>query len=558
MREINASENSVTISFKEVVDAKFGIHDLDKVWAEGVTGEDLTLSKLIEEVSGLILNRSLFKDAGGSVFLGRIDDLRGVKEKPTGFDELIANIQNSTDFAERLFDGAGQSVITESVPPNSRHVIKVEYEKEVFKTPKKLSEKINDIEIRIERDSLETVSNNKIRILPSIYNRDVSIAGKQVTYTIKLPVRIDKTFKYVDFQFEPVVYDLSLLIRYYLVLKKETNKPSDLTDDICDSVIWTLLNLKRMGDHGQAERAKIGEENSTGIFESGDQLAAAYGMMIETPTIATYSRRGYGNHFIFYGANLDLGQLKKMIEDYIKVLGESDVKTPLSEKLGGLVSDDEVTKKEAQKLLTLTSAIGKLQTASQNKDFNKIFNRIVSKFNEMATKFAGGERQGKWGALKVLPLSSLVTIMVGKKKAIKSLLETAFNTIILLTNILKQLIDISKYFNIEGYVKEFIINTFKGVFSESKVRDIYTHFQGLLTLITETKTLGAGETITYTSLLKVADDIQTYIDWELNDILQPITEFFGRLIEVRDWEWNFTNVENKLKSITGDQPSSPA
>jgi hypothetical protein len=326
MKKINASQNSVTLSFKEAVDNKITKDSLNKVWGKGLSGQDLALHELIEEVAKLVSGRGIYRDAGGSVFLGRIADLEKQFATDTNIKPLIEKIKSSTEFAERLFDGAGQSNLSgnDSIKVDYFGVSEtMEYKGEKYNGKVFNSPSDTDIGKYINPKEDSDKPFTYIIIKPSI-SKDTNITTRdKVTYTVKLPVKSSGViWEIKDLTFDSVVYDLSLLIRYYLSIRDVKNAQVVSLTQIsandfkkqCNDMIWVLLNLKRMGDHGQAERAKA----DNGIFESGDQLAAAYGMMIDVPTIVTYSRQGFGNHFILYGADLDLGQLKNMIGQYLE------------------------------------------------------------------------------------------------------------------------------------------------------------------------------------------------------------------------------------------------
>lgn len=572
MKKINASQNSVTLSFKEAVDNKITKDSLNKVWGKGFSGQDLALHELIEEVAKLVSGRGIYRDAGGSVFLGRIADLEKQFATDTNIKPLIEKIKSSTEFAERLFDGAGQSNLS------GNDEIKVDYFG-VSKTTMGYNGKVFNGPEEFEINKYINPQNTKdlfnyILINPSIAQGTRISVNDNVSYKIAFPKRVGKQWKVWTLEFDSVVYDLSLLIRYYLDLTEKIKLLSD-TDlwgngntkskaiQECKDMIWVLLNLKRMGDHGQAERAKV----DGGIFESGDQLAAAYGMMIDVPTIVTYSRQGFGNHFILYGADLDLGQLKDMINKYLEKIpaGYTDLKNNIQDKT------TIVDKVDANKILTLVSGIVKLNDVftidggkgKKTMTLTTVLQTIVGSFEKMKTDLLGGAsgRESTRVLLKALPWKTLLSLFTGGKKKLKSDIEIMVNTFMLLINILGEMYNIATGLDagitnqeskiiptIKTYIKQRLQPLIPIDNDKTILKGIKTNIEDIIEKLGQEQ----ADSSSFGALTKYVDrffgDIQSHIELEFKDILIPINDFITKIEKITT-EINENSIEDTLNKF---------
>jgi hypothetical protein len=576
MSKIKASQNSVTLSFNEAVDVKITKDSLDRVWAKGLSGQDLALHELIEEVAKLISGRSIYRDAGGSVFLGRITELKSAFSSGTDIGNLIEKIESSTEFAERLFDGAGQSSLSKN------DLIKVDYYGISTQSPNgKVFNAPEEIEVN-KYINPNNVANmfTYIIIKPSIAKGDMINKDREISYTVKLPVKREKTdrvWDVIELTFDSVVYDLSLLIRYYLSIRDVTEDQAVSLKQFsavdfkkqCNDMIWVLLNLKRMGDHGQAERAKA----DNGIFESGDQLAAAYGMMINVPTIVTYSRKGFGNHFILYGAELKLDVLKKMIAQYLGNIPNNynDLKMNIEDKL----RTDDIN--IAKKILTLVSGVAKLKEVFAVSDargdkktvtFTTVIQTIVGSFEKMNTELLGSaSRESAKILLKTLPWKTLFSLFSGGKKKLKSDIEIMVNTFMLLINILGEMYQFAKDLELIDSVKQYIIDVLKPLIPIGEDRIYLTNIQENIKYIIGKLKEEKSDTSKFQGLNLYVErffvDIRSHAELEFTDILNPIKNFIIKVETITSTEIDDNNIEatlNKFNAInvpTTSQESRP-
>jgi hypothetical protein len=594
MRKIEASKNSVTLSFKEAVDNKITADSLNKIWGKGISGQDFALHKIIEEVAKLISGRRLFRDAGGSVFLGRIADVESSLTRFPEINKLIEGIKSSTEFAERLYDGAGQSTL------KNKDEIKVDYFTQVFNSPTLPQ---TDFRKYINPDPKPTNA-PYIIISPSIDKGKKISDSDEVTYSISFPYfqetkgkrKKDEPpageWKFPTLNFDGVIYDLSLLVRYFLELlnmleipgmtswlgKANDEEARKKCRKQCTDMIWVLLNLKRMGDHGQAERAKA----DNGIFESGDQLAAAYGMMIEVPTIATYSRQGYGNHFILYGAELSLDQLIISIKNYLDnlpvlkvVIDDKPLKELIDDKVANLTEEN---KEQAQKILTLVSGLVKLDetfkvsgpSGKNQVTIVTVLKKVIESFDKMNNDLLGsacGMRETAKKVVKCLPLRTILTLFAGGRNKIKSDIETTVNTFMLLINILREMYVIASGFGWLPYVKAFIIGKIEAIIPAGKVLPgVRENLSKILNDIkTETETgLDTSKPVSG-YINRFFDNIRQHVNIELDYILKPIIEFiekvesiknFGSVAESGVLKADGNKLENYIKVFTGEITTS--
>lgn len=299
MQFIDARQKCISLSFKE---SSFTPSKVDSS-ARPSKGNESVLSSINEIAEYIISNLfgtdsgRIYRDASGTDFI------KGLSEK--GY-KPITQLGGDVPFAEKLLDGAGPRSFSakDGSSPDDRK-IRVNYVDNILLHPysSPISSSSSDANpcCRWSMDNwgkyiVEGVPEvNQIQVIPyfltpgSVINNDVKREFK-----ICLPYSGEKKFnkdKKVEnklfVSFDPFVNDLALIIKYYMDLMAEAKKGNDEEkQQTYENMIWVLLNLKRAGDHGQAERALVG---AGGIFESGDHLASAYGMMIDAKTLFRYT-----------------------------------------------------------------------------------------------------------------------------------------------------------------------------------------------------------------------------------------------------------------------------
>ena len=530
MKEIGADQKCYTISFKEKVDEEISSRLGESGFAK-VASEEVTVSAVIDKLKELFGERRIYRDASGSVFLKRLSDLP--KNKFGG--PLRDSIEGSTDFAERLFDGAGASKLRD---PDT---ILADYYGQIFRpTDIDFGKYINP----------ENPGINSIAITPSIIKGTRIGRNEVVSFTINLPYKLSNgTWNFFPLVFDCAVYDLSLLIRYYMWVRdedlktgkgwKEQGKDQDIDTckEECNKMIWVLLNVKRAGDHGQAERAK----EADGIFESGDQLAACYGMMIDATTIVTYSRQGYGNNFILYGTELTYGQVLSMIKNYTDSM--PDIKQGIDEILSNVPSQDPKLKvsemegdyrKTLMDMLTLSSSIVKINTVVKSVSMGKItlvkmIEGLKNAFDQVQRKLTSGTsmRETAIEVLRALPAKTILNMFSGdflKSNKNRSEFETLFRSLNLLVFILEEIRNlVGAYASLQNtvvrLVKDYFTQLFRGL-DLQKVVGLKNNMEYVL------DNLKKGRTGLFSSIM---NDINNYVEDTITDLLGPVKEFMTSL-----------------------------
>lgn len=372
MTFINAKDKCLSLSFQQ---SKFK-PNTDEAYSLGEKiqkGIQSMLKFLIEKFF-VGVNR-IFRDADGTIFIHSIE-----KEKkgsiPWGSDL----------FAEKMLDGAGSRMFTSGEEID--RTLLVDYRNEVYSVASSAISKNNWENYIVEGEPKEHQIQIKPYPLRARNNLKVMDIKEERIFKINLG-------KGLVVNFDPTVHDLSLFVKYYMKLDSETPK------QVYKDMIWVLLSVKRMGDHGQAERALI----SAGVFESGDHLSAAYGMLIDTPTLFKYT-----TELTMFKTSSKVSQIIKVIQqsskNILKLLPRAKIFKTLSDDVsrkyqydGNLMASDIKNNEMLIDTMTMLSSISKLLgfVFSKNKNtpekvISDTFGKVKVIYDQYKTKLIGGER----------------------------------------------------------------------------------------------------------------------------------------------------------------------
>lgn len=363
MGQINAREKCISLSFADSQftpkDAKIEASSLE---GEIVAGIEAILKHILDVFFSDIIGGRIYRDAGGTDFIHGLE----------GKYKDVSEYKGEVLFAEKLLDGAGSKSFTGNESVEDRK-LKVDYRKEVFNYPGKDFE-WNKVIVQDEPREDDTI---QISPYPLSINNEPVVERK---FKIKLQ---DKN----TIEFDPFVNDFSVFIRYYI------NKYNNTKNEKYKDIIWVLLNLKRAGDHGQAERAKL---EPAGIFESGDRLAAAYGMMIDARTLFRYT-----TELTMYKCASTVGQIVGRIKANV---GKSGLYETFNVRQMEMEYQESystpVDKLDASKrtylvdVLTVTSALKRMSEydAAGSVKIKELFAKLLVKYNKYIEKIASGKR----------------------------------------------------------------------------------------------------------------------------------------------------------------------
>jgi hypothetical protein len=307
----------------------------------------------------------IYRDAKGTVLIKHLE----------GASSDIKRLRGDMPFAEKMLDGAGPSSIDEKDDEEIR-TLKVDYKNQIVNAPGNMREEVVD--------ALKTI----VETTPGIFSLGETIGKKKPR---KFILRDSK-----EIEFGPSVKDFSTIMKYFMNAKNDVN-------------VWAFLNLKRAGDHGQAERARV----DGGVFETLDHLAAAYSIMIEVPTIVTYSDKPKGivGDFLMVGTDVSYKMIADLIENFttcnsslcVKVLNVERGNKTLGKYLEGLLDEyrgrGEMVVGPSETLafntLDLCSCTIQLSDIIENrkKEFGDLFKPSIKKFRNIIESAATNRRK---------------------------------------------------------------------------------------------------------------------------------------------------------------------
>lgn len=430
---------------------------------KGVVAEFDDTKYTVRDIIGMFAtyfgNRRVFRDAKGTTLIGHLESS----------NQEIAKLNGSKNFAEKLFDGNGPNKLSD------RDVLKTDYIKQVFNAPS-----VYATEVAKHYTMSKTPY---ILTQPQMTNKGDQIFPYQ---TRKFVIK-DGT---KEIEFGPSVKEMSMIMKYYMNKKNY-------------EMFWVMLNLKRSGDHGQAERAY--EEG--GVFETLDHLAAAYAIMIDVPTIFTYSdkKQNIIGDFILTGVDLYISDVLIMISEFINAKGELiegllNSVLPngsiMRETLRDVVSRYEDSRaesidsiqNEAEKTLLLnyyelcSTLIQFVKYLEENKkQLTNLFDKSVGKFTTLLRSVSSRSRTDQQPPFKVL-LDGMMTLsnFTKYKKVIRSF-----------TSLMVKIFNISVQLNVTEAIRGIIDRVYMecvGIGKLTSRADIISYFNNIrdsvLTLMT--------------------------------------------------------------------------
>lgn len=332
----------------------------------------LKVPELIGMLTNYFKGKRIFRDAKGTVIVGHLEDT----------NKDIADLKGYSYFTEKLFDGAGPNKLDVS------DVVKVDYSNQILNTPAKYDDAVRRV---FEERIIKTVP-------------DMFTPGLEVEKGVarKFIVNINQTER----EFGPTVKDYSTIMKYFM-------------NQNLEFYVWSMLNLKRAGDHGQVERAKI----DNGVFESLDHLAVGYAIMADVPAIFTYSnkKKGVIGEFIMTGVDLYV----RTAIDYIRQLLDSngelcklfvdfgDVRLFMETKITEYVTYADLSidspeisgvKQEIIQLMDLSSVVLQLNQYYKEKIefFKSILKPTINQFKTILNNVTGRSRTKPTSPLKTM------------------------------------------------------------------------------------------------------------------------------------------------------------
>lgn len=345
------------------------------------------------------INR-VYRDADGTGFIHSLE--KKLESKPGDWKvvnkpEDRRKITSGNElFAEKMLDAAGKQMFEKEGEED--RTLRVDYLNEVFKVADKfIKNSWGDYIVKNEPKA------HQIQIKPYPLWKTDSKSKPPV-----MNIKEKRIFKInlgngLETEFEPSVHDISLFIKYYMYLAENATNKND--ENKYNDMIWVLISIKRMGDHGQAERARV----SVGAFESGDRLSAGYGMMIDTPTLFRNL-----TDLTMYKTSSKVSQIIKVIQQSSKAILKIIPEVKILETLANDVSrkyqydGDKTVTKEFDKsgvlldTMTLLSSINTLLQFVTNK-INNTSERVVSETFQKMKKAYDKYKQKLESGVRVEP-----------------------------------------------------------------------------------------------------------------------------------------------------------
>ena len=437
---LGKDKSSKTIKFTTKVT---GVEAATKGKIAKFENTQLTVSDIIGLFTSYFGNKRIFRDAKGTVLIGHLET-----------NPAIAKLKGSKDFAEKLFDGNGPNKLSEN------DKLLTNYAKEVFNAPPSLDVKTKDsktgkdIVVSTGKEEIgkhfKLGQNGKapyILTTPSITGVNEPIFKQQ---TKSFYLQEDKGRPLINFGVS--VKEMSMIMKYYM--NKAMTNPGNKA---FEEMFWVMLSLKRAGDHGQAERAKL--EPNGGVFETLDHLAAAYSLMIDAPTIFTYSdsKKGIVGDFVLTGVELKVSEVLLIINNFLKTTfndasikrfaelitdGLIDVSKPFQES--AKLRESTISSIKDSRIDTLLNYYELCSTLIQfdkyldedKKLLSGIFSGSVGKFNSLINAFSSRARGDSSPPFKVL-LDGMMTLKNFSKY--KTVIRTFTSLVIKIWSTVKKL-----------------------------------------------------------------------------------------------------------------------
>jgi len=321
---------------------------------------------LYKEVQGLvekfIKTESVVRDARGTIFL-----------------EKLFNITKVARSAEIAIDAFGKGKI------ETGGNFMVDYPTQVFKipviTPKGTNNSIENDPLSIMKEFVKVGYTTKDKTRGSVFAEDWKAGQKYIEGDkIKVTVKIPKT------QIEETIQELS--VKNIENVMKKVIKAKGIFPHVKKRIMWTLLNLKRSGDQGQALYA--GEIK--GVFDTLDFLAATFASSKTIPYLINSD--SLKTLFIMIDTKETYAVFTQKLKIWAKNNGLDKIIPEIVDGISGI--KDENAKRNILGYLRELYSMGlKLKSSFQTKsiaagavrDFiNNIKGKIVEKLNNVASK----------------------------------------------------------------------------------------------------------------------------------------------------------------------------